>query len=120
MFRTNIISSSLFEDDMRIPGRFGKRQSSDAASHQCHMLKLSVGIHTARDELSVHRFHCAAGGEVKRDLYPIFSCLCGSIVLPIVGCLTNHEFEFSVVFHMCDVTFGSVYARFFWICNIRK
>jgi len=96
---------------MRIPGRVGKRHSSDAASHHSHMLKLSVVIHTARDVLSVHRFHCAAGGEV-RDVYLLCSCLCGSIVLPNFGCLTNHEFEFSVVFHVCEVMFGSVYPRF--------
>jgi len=105
---------------MRIPGRVGKRQSRDAASLQSHMLKLSVVIHTALDVLSVHRFYCAAGGEVNKDVYLLCSCLCGSIVLPNGGCLTNHEFEFSVVFHVCEVMFGSVYPRFFWVCNIRK
>ena len=84
------------------------------------MIKLSVVIYTERDMLSVHRFHCAAGGEVKRDVYLLCSCLCGSIVLPNVGCLANHEFEFSVVFHMCEVMLCSVYPRFFWVCNIRK
>ena len=105
---------------MRIPGRVGNRQSSDAASRQNHTLKLSVVIHTARGVLSVHKFHCAAGGEVKRDVYLLCLCLCGSIVLPNVGCLANHEFEFSVVFHMNEVMFGSVYPRFFWVCYIRK
>ena len=37
-----------------------------------------------------------------------------------IGCLASHEFEVCVVFHVCEVIFGFVYPRFFWVCNIRK
>jgi hypothetical protein len=75
----------IFEDDTRIPGRVGKCQSAT----QSHAEK-SV-MHTARTP-------CALGAQVplccrwrsEERLFQLCSCLCGSVVLPTVGCLASH------------------------------